>query len=104
MVSNFVMMKKDKKHETIHTVNVKCSITISPCPEISDEVISLLRAPGPVYTRHVRHVSAEISQYQGISPSHLPLCPVICSEFDKLFEFREMALAMRPEISILLLM
>ena len=51
---------------------VKCSITISPCSEISDEVISLLLAPGPVYSRHVRHVSGRISQYQGISPSHLP--------------------------------
>ena len=51
-----MMMKKDKKHEAILIqVNVKCSITISPCPEISDEVISLLRAPGPVYSRHVRH-------------------------------------------------
>lgn len=65
------MMKKKKKHEASNSY-VKRSITISPRSEISDEVISLLLAPGPVYSRHVRHVSGEISQYQGISPSHLP--------------------------------
>ena len=45
-ITKFVMKEK-KKHEAIHTAIVKCSITISPCPEISDEVISLLQAPGP---------------------------------------------------------
>ena len=71
-ITKFVMKEK-KKHEAIHTAIVKCSITISPCPEISDEVISLLPAPGPC-TRVTCpcHVSAEISQYQGISPSRVP--------------------------------
>ena len=71
-ITKFVMKEK-KKHEAIHTAIVKCSITISPCPEISDEVISLLLAPGPCNrVTCPRHVSAEISQYQGISPSRVP--------------------------------
>ena len=63
--------EEKEEHEASNSY-VKRSITISPRSEISDEVISLLLAPGPVYSRHVRHVSGKISQYQGISPSHLP--------------------------------
>ena len=96
-ITKFVMKEK-KKHEAIHTAIVKCSITISPCPEISDEVISLLLARAPVYSRHVP--ASRVGGDQSISRNISVPCSVICSEFDKLLEFREMAVAMRPKISI----
>ena len=62
----------------------------------------VITGPGPVYSRHVP--ASRVGGDQSISRNISVPCSVICSEFDKLLEFREMAVAMRPKISIWLLM